>query len=157
MSGATSSLDSLVGNDKPTKHTGPKGDFAAHRYNFLEQHLKEYYRKVQSVSTHSWWPILYSAYWSRFNWCNHTNNLLNQPIYDGLFSANDTISQDDHDTLSDCEKELKAKTMKAVNAMSWDIFHFLSDLTDLSNRNLRTGLPITGVNTSQRPPRSSLL
>ena len=80
MSSTTSTSDSLASNDKPTKCTGPKGDFVGHQYTFLQSHLEEYYGKVQSASTHSWFPILYSAYWSWFDWYNHVNILLNQLI-----------------------------------------------------------------------------
>ena len=58
------------------------------------------------------------------------NILLNQPIDEDLFIADDTISHNDNDILSDCEKGLKAKIIKSMNAMSLMFLHYLGDLTD---------------------------
>ena len=85
---------------------------------------------MQSVSTHSWWPILYLADWSQFDWHNHVNILLNQLIDEDLFIADDTISHDYDDILRHCAKELKAKMIKAVNAMSLTFLHYLGDTAD---------------------------
>ena len=128
MPGTTNLSNSLASDDKPTKCTSPKGNFGGHWYTFLEQHLEEYHEKVKSVATHSWWPVLYSEYWSHFDWQNHTNIILNEPIDEDAFSANNTISHQDVHLFSDCEKELKAKTMKVVNTVSPILTHHLSDL-----------------------------
>ena len=128
MPGTTNLSNSLVSNDTPTKCTSPKGDFGGHQYAFLEQHLKEYYEKVKSVATHSWWLVLYSEYWSHFDWWNHTNIILNEPIDKDTFGTNNTISHQDAHLFSDCKKELKAKTMKVVNTVSLILTHHLSDL-----------------------------
>lgn len=156
MSGTPDPSNPPASADKPTKRTGPKGDFGGHRYTFLQDHLEKYYGKVQSVTTHHWWPVIYSEFWARFDWRSHANILLNQPIDEDSFSADAIISHGDDDLLSEIEADMKAKTMKAVNSVSGDLTYCSLSSTDVIARKSKIGLPIAVVNVSPRAPKHSL-